>query len=294
MLNIHSLIVCMTTNLDKLSDWSSINELDFQPKKCENLRISRKRISFDRSYRINNVELKCTSTQKDLGIHITSDLSWDKHIESITAKANRMLGFLKRNCSRILPKTALKTLYLALVRSHLGYCSQVWAPQSVIKNMLLIESVQRRATKFICFNLELNYRDRLYSLNLLPLNYWFEYLDLVFFFKCKMNEITIDLSNYLNFCSSRTKRGTTGLYIRGNTIPRTTTFRDSFFQRIVNMWNALPEDIKAASSLNIFKKKLKDLFYRRLNAVFNQDDIRTYKIICVKCRSTNVYSACSC
>ena len=183
-------------DLDKLSDWSSINELDFQPKKCENLRISRKRISFDRSYRTNNVELKCTSTQKDLGIHITSDLSWDKHIESITAKANRMLGFLKRNCSRILPKAALKTLYLALVRSHLGYCSQVWAPQSVIKNMLLIESVQRRATKFICFNLELNYRDRLYSLNLLPLNYWFEYLDLVFFFKSKMNEITIDLSNY--------------------------------------------------------------------------------------------------
>ena len=33
-------------------------------------------------------------------------------------------------------------------------------------------------------------------LNLLPLNYWLEYLDLVFFFKCKTGLYAIDLCKY--------------------------------------------------------------------------------------------------
>ena len=90
----------LQSDLDSLSEWSTINEHDFQPHKCENLRISRKRISFDRTKRISfdrtkricNIELKCISSQRDLGVLISSDLSWNKHIDTITAKANRMLG----------------------------------------------------------------------------------------------------------------------------------------------------------------------------------------------------------
>ena len=74
-----------------------------------------------------------------------------------------------------------KALYTALVRSHLGYCSQVWAPQSVIRNLLSIEKVQRRATKFLYnYSNALSYRDFLLGLQLLPINYWLEYLEFVF------------------------------------------------------------------------------------------------------------------
>ena len=160
------------SDLDSLSEWSTINELDFRPHKCENLRICRKRISFDRTYRICNIELKCISSERDLGVLILSDLSWNKHIDTITAKANRMLGFLKQKCTKDLPPRAVKSLFIVLVRSHLGYCSQVWAPQSVIRNIKLIEAVQPRVTKFICkTSTDLTYRDRLIFLHLLPLNY---------------------------------------------------------------------------------------------------------------------------
>ena len=202
----------LQSDLDSLSEWSTINELDFQPHKCENLRISRKCISFDRSYHICNIELKCFSSQRDLGVLISSDLSWNKYIDTIIAKANRMLGFLKRNCTKDLSPRAVKSLSIAFVRSHLGYCSQVWALQSVIRNMKLI---QRRATKFICkTSTDLTYRDRLVFLHLLPLNYWLEYLDLVFFCKCKGNDVRIDLENYNFFCSGRTRRVATGLYLK--------------------------------------------------------------------------------
>jgi hypothetical protein len=66
---------------------------------------------------------------------------------------------------------ALKSLYIAIVRSRFGYCSQLWAPQSVIRNIFLLESVQRRSTKFICGYTEANYRDRLVQLKLLPVSY---------------------------------------------------------------------------------------------------------------------------
>ena len=68
-----------------------------------------------------------------------------------------------------------KLLYIFLVHSHLCRCSQVWAPQTSML-MMEVEEVQRRASRFICKNHELSYKERLTSLNLLPINYWPEYL----------------------------------------------------------------------------------------------------------------------
>ena len=41
-------------------------------------------------------------------------------------------------------------LYISLVRSNLSYCSQVWAPQSSINHLILVERLQRRAIKHMC------------------------------------------------------------------------------------------------------------------------------------------------
>ena len=62
----------------------------------------------------------------------------------IVAKANRLLGFIRRSCAGIVGSVALLRLYCSLVRSHFCYCSQLWAPQSVISNLFLVEKVQRR------------------------------------------------------------------------------------------------------------------------------------------------------
>ena len=197
-----------------------------------------------------------------------------------------MLGFLKRNCAGILDSKALKLLYLSLVRSHLSYCSQVWAPQSVVKDILLIESIQRWATRFICKNNELSYRERLQKLNLLPINYWLELLDLVFFFKCMHGSVKLNISNFVSFNQGRTRRSTAGVYLK---TPRTRTscFRDSYFNRIVNLWNSLPDIVKNYTTVSGFKNQLKKFYFSRLFRVFDTDNIRSYKIVCPKCRRIN-------
>ena len=122
--------------------------------------------------------------------HTMSENSNELSTITIVGKANRMLGFLKRNCAGLVDSNVLLRLYCSLVRSHLCYCSQVWAPQSVINQLILIEQVQRRATRFIIGrDRDLCYKDRLIKLNLLPLNYCLEYLDLVFFYKSLKGDV---------------------------------------------------------------------------------------------------------
>ena len=74
-----------------------------------------------------------------------------------------------------------KVLYLTFVRYH-GYACEVWAP-STICSITKIESLQRRASKFILnthWQEDISYLERLSRLNLLPLTYWHEVKDLIF------------------------------------------------------------------------------------------------------------------
>jgi len=66
-----------------------------------------------------------TNREKDLGVTFTPDLSWKEHILEITARANRILGSLKKAFVNR-DSHLWKNLYISLVRSHLEYAVQVW------------------------------------------------------------------------------------------------------------------------------------------------------------------------
>ena len=72
-----------------------------QPPKCNNLRISRKRNSFHHNYYLTGQELEIVTTERDLGVMVCKDTNWAEHLTVIVSKANRMSGFLKRNCAGI-------------------------------------------------------------------------------------------------------------------------------------------------------------------------------------------------
>jgi hypothetical protein len=75
-------------DLDSLAVWASNNELMFQPIKCENLRIIRKRRSLQKSYTLNESTLKIVTSARDLGVQISHNLTWADHIANIISKAN--------------------------------------------------------------------------------------------------------------------------------------------------------------------------------------------------------------
>jgi hypothetical protein len=147
-----------------MHNWSISWQLKFNVSKTLLLRVSWKRNYPTQSYHLNNQPVKIVANPVDLGVVVSNDLMWSPQIASCTAKANCLLGFLQRNCSQMTDTRCRQLLYLSLVRSHLSYASEIWAPQTLSHNLEILEGVQRRATKFILQNNELSYLEHLGNL----------------------------------------------------------------------------------------------------------------------------------
>ena len=135
-------------DLNKISDWFKDNKMKINTKKCKIMRITRKKSPLVRDYYINDQSLESVHIYKDLGLLTSSNLSWNSHIDSITAKAIKVLGLVKRTCMDFKDITTLRTLYCSLVRPLLEYSCETWNPHTQ-RNSNRIEAIYRRATKFI-------------------------------------------------------------------------------------------------------------------------------------------------
>ena len=101
--------------------------MNFNPKKCHVLSISRKRRSPFLDYRLGNEPLTVVDSYPYLGVTVSSDLRWHRHIDSICIRATSILNLVRRNiyqCSEEVKALA----YLSLVRPHLEYAAAAWDP----------------------------------------------------------------------------------------------------------------------------------------------------------------------
>ena len=137
-------------DLDSMCSWSVYWSLKFNAEKSFLLRISRKRKPSEYTYSISDAPVSITDSHKDLGVVVSNNLKWPVHIAHCISKANRMLGFLRRNCAQMTDVRSRRLLYIALVRSHLSYASEVWAPESSGRDLALLEGVQRRPQNSFC------------------------------------------------------------------------------------------------------------------------------------------------
>ncbi len=145
----------------------------------------------------------------------SAELSWELQVNSVFAKANKILGILKRTCTQITEVETRRTLYLSLVKSQLCYAKEIWSSVNSIQLSRQLEKLQRRATKWILVNRgELTYTERLRALDLLPLTYDREIKDLVFLYKALFGYLDIEINNYVFFVSHcRTRLSQTSEYM---------------------------------------------------------------------------------
>ena len=80
-------------------------------------------------YILHNVELESVPAAKYLGVTIADDLSWFKHIDITTKKANQTLGYHKINI-QVHNKDLKSVAYKTVVRPQLEYASTVWYPHT--------------------------------------------------------------------------------------------------------------------------------------------------------------------
>ena len=113
--------------------------------------------------------IKISNDPKYLGVTISSSLSWKKHIDSISTKASKTLGFLRRNLK--VGSIAIKDqAYKAMVRPQLEYACEVWDPHTA-NNIQSLEKIQRRAARWVvnCYRQTSSVGDMLEELEWQPL-----------------------------------------------------------------------------------------------------------------------------
>ena len=101
---------------------------------------------------------------RDLGVEVSSDLSFTLHIANTTTAATKLVGWALRTFRRR-SRDLMLTIWKSLIQSKLHYCSQLWSPsdQSSISKL---ESVARHFTSQIDGMSGLDYWERLISLKM--------------------------------------------------------------------------------------------------------------------------------
>ena len=124
--------------------------MKFNVAKCHSMRVTKhptpKQIIHDCP--LHNQVLENVSSAKYLGITVTDDLDWGQHINNVTSKATKTLGFLRRNLT-LAPKETKVAAYKALVRPQLDYAAPIWNPhhQTEINR---IQNAQRTVARWAC------------------------------------------------------------------------------------------------------------------------------------------------
>ena len=104
-------------------EWPKKWQMPFNLDKCKIMHIGHK--NKNEKYELLGKEIESVQQEKDLGVVITNDLKSSNQCIEAVKKAQKLLGYIKRQF-RTRNKETILTLYNALVRPHLEYAVQFW------------------------------------------------------------------------------------------------------------------------------------------------------------------------
>ena len=190
---------------------------------------------------------------RDLGIQVQNSLKVTSQVDRVVKSAFGTLAFINRSIE-YKSWSVMVRLYKALVRPNLEYCVQFWSP-SYRKDVNKIERVQRRFTRIVPGLKKLSYRERLNRLGLYSLERRRMRGDLIEVYKILMGIDRVNASRLFPLRRGEKKTRGHGLRVKGEKFKG--NIRGGFFtQRVVGVWNELPDKVVNAGSLLTFKKNL--------------------------------------
>ena len=233
-------------------------DMEFNAKKCEVFHVTRERKPLIYPYTLHGQILESVPTAKYLGVTISNDLRWEPHVRTITKKASRTLGFLRRNL-RVSSPRHKEIAYRALVRPQVEYASSVWDPH-LQKDIHALEMVQRRAARFVTgrYRRTSSVSDMLEGLAWRSLQQRRRDQRLAMLFNIVNEQVAIPKDGFITPAPSSNTRAHHSLSLE---VPfyRADYAKNSFFARTPRDWNSLPAPIAEAQPYASFKAAVSNL-----------------------------------
>ena len=140
----------LSGDLNRIISWLNRNFLFLNHSKTKIMLIG----THQRLAKVDSFNIEAQDTKLDrvykfkyLGVMFDSCLSWNDHIDYISAKISSRLGML-RKARKIIPRETCVTLYDAMILPLFDYCSAVW-DKCGKTNCDFLEKLQRRAASII-------------------------------------------------------------------------------------------------------------------------------------------------
>ena len=247
----------MQADINNLVQWAAESGMAFNVSKSFSATFDRSRHPIiPCSFLIGDELIPHRECFRDLGVTVTTPLSFNKHMDDIVSKAYSRLGLIHK-LFLIKSQKSVVRLYKSFVRPILEYSCLIWNPYTV-GYINKIERVQKRMCRMIPAVRQLSYRDQLAHLNLHSLRARRIRYQLIFMFKLYKTITKVEFDNYFTLAINKKTRGHSVAVLAQHA---NNNFRLNFFTvSAIALWNKLSQYEISAPTLPIFKLRLHDFF----------------------------------
>jgi len=134
----------LNDEISKYTDWLQLNALSLNISKTSCMMFTSQNRTIERpSIKVNNNPVNYVETFDFLGITIDKHLKWNSHTSKISSKISKVIGILI-HLKKVMPTQVLKTIYNALINSHIHYGLLCWGNQTN-----KISKLQKKAIRII-------------------------------------------------------------------------------------------------------------------------------------------------
>ena len=254
--NRNDLEIELNSDLKQLNKWAQTWSMDFNPNKTEMVIFSNKKLKSNPNIYLKDVKINQVPEHKHLGLILSENMKWTTHIDYSIKKARKKLGLLRRQSQNLTMKQKID-IFNTMIRPILEYGSVIIDGCST-SDSLKLESCQRFAA-LICTGAMRRTETKLLleHLGWDSLTYRRCISKMSLFYKIMHNQTPSYLLRNINFkqTQAHSLKKTHDLKI-----PRCKleAYKKSFFPSCITIWNNLPETIKNATNLSVFKKEYKN------------------------------------
>jgi hypothetical protein len=259
-LEINSLCSMVNIDLNNIKHWAKQWLVELNPEKTEIVYFSTRPSPVDLYFSTDNIKIKPVDAHKHIGVTLSVDGKWSKHINNVVVKSSRQIAVLCKIKVKV-SRNLLENIYMTFIRPLLEYSCEVWdsctaADAGRLKQLQL--EAARIVTGLTAYNASLSSLYAKTGWEKLYTRRKIRKLSLFY------NIIKGDTPDYLSDLQPQTVNQTNNYNLQNAnnfTIPqcRLTLYQNSFFPATI-LWNNLPQYIRDSPSNCILKSRLKTYY----------------------------------